>query len=94
MQNEIKIIQNILHSAIKTHKKGVNILFWGDVGTGKTELVKVIANSCKIKLYEVNGADKHGQELSRIERLYEFKQKQEVFKITETARLIYAYKSE
>jgi SpoVK/Ycf46/Vps4 family AAA+-type ATPase len=51
------------------HAARVNIMFYGEPGTGKTEFVKVLANAAGFKLYEVACADKDGSPLSRKDRL-------------------------
>lgn len=40
---EFDMLQNYLKKAISQGKKGVNVLFYGQAGTGKTELAKVLA---------------------------------------------------
>lgn len=47
----------------------INLMFYGEPGTGKTEFAKVLAREAGFNLYEVASADKLGGSLNRIERL-------------------------
>lgn len=75
IKTEREIALNILSSAIKNKTKGVNILLYGSVGTGKTQLAKLIANKAKIEQYMVgNSISRH--DASREERLSDLASKQ------------------
>ena len=43
----------ILHAAVKNKEKGVNILLYGEPGTGKTEFAKTLAEHIGVELYAV-----------------------------------------
>lgn len=43
----------ILQTAVKNKEKGVNLLFYGEPGTGKTEFAKTLADKIKAELYAV-----------------------------------------
>jgi len=59
----------LISGAIAAAAKGVNILLHGPVGTGKTELAKVLAAHTGMSIWSVGETDKDGGEASRSERL-------------------------
>ncbi len=68
---------NILSSAVKTRTKGINILLYGGVGTGKTEFSKLIANTAKLPIYAVaTERNDMYEEASRKDRLADLYSKQ------------------
>lgn len=50
---EKDICARILSKAIKNKEKGINLLFYGAPGTGKTEFAKTLADKIKTELYAV-----------------------------------------
>ena len=70
-------VLNILNAAVQNHTKGVNILLYGTVGTGKTQFAKLIANKAKVDMYAV-GSEFEDVEATRQERLGDLATKQTV----------------
>lgn len=62
-------LSRFFHGSREQRAKGVNIMFYGEPGTGKTEFAKVLARESGFNLYEVASANKFGESLNRAERL-------------------------
>lgn len=77
LTKERNIALNILTSAIKNHAKGINLLLYGSVGTGKTQFAKLIANKAKCDMYSV-AAEFMDKEASRKDRLSDLSSKQTI----------------
>ena len=77
LAKERDVALNILTSAIKNHAKGINILLYGSVGTGKTQFAKLIANKAKCDMYSVS-AEFMDKEASRKDRLSDLSSKQTI----------------
>lgn len=76
IETEGKDAINILSAAVKEKKKGVNILLYGAVGTGKTEFAKLMANTLNINMYGVITQKEQFKEADREERLINLSSKQ------------------
>ncbi|WP_157279216.1 AAA family ATPase [Aliarcobacter butzleri] len=76
LNKELSILIPYLKNAITTNKRGVNILFHGVPGTGKTELTKVLANELKKSLYEVSYSDNNDEPIDGRKRLEAYKSAQ------------------
>jgi len=88
IEKERDIAFNILTSAIKTKIKGVNILLYGTVGTGKTQLAKLLANKAKIDMYAVS-AEFMDKEASRKDRLSDLASKQSILAKTNNSCILF-----
>ncbi len=53
LDKDCQLMCRYLQATNKKRKKGVNILIYGVPGTGKTELVRTLADTLKMSLYEV-----------------------------------------
>ena len=56
-------------SAAKTGKRGVNILFYGEPGTGKTSFAKTLAKELGLDLFEIRQGDRDGERNSPQSRM-------------------------
>ena len=76
ISSDINILVPYLESAVKSKQTGVNILLYGRPGTGKTELVKVLAKKLKTKLFEVSYTDVDDEPIDGKYRLKAYKSAQ------------------
>lgn len=80
---------NILSSAVETKRKGVNILLYGDVGTGKTEFAKLISNITKIPMFSVITQKDNFKEADREDRLVDLCSKQHILSRSQRACILF-----
>jgi len=73
LSKDLDIVLPYLKNAIEKKEKGVNILFYGLPGTGKTELTKLISQTLKSKLFEISYADEDEEAIDGAKRLKAFK---------------------
>jgi SpoVK/Ycf46/Vps4 family AAA+-type ATPase len=64
-----KVLQAYLGHSLATHKKGVNVLIYGEPGTGKTEFIRTLAQSLSVSCYEVSNVDNDGDAIKGHQRL-------------------------
>jgi SpoVK/Ycf46/Vps4 family AAA+-type ATPase len=64
-----EIAARLLEAAIAQRRRGLNILFYGPTGTGKTELARLVAARCGLRLHPAGKADEGGQSASAQARL-------------------------
>lgn len=79
LKDEFDTAELILKNAIKQKTKGVNILFYGEVGAGKTEMAKTIAKCLKTPLFEIISEDDDEEETDRDDRINDLKRKLRIF---------------
>ena len=73
LEKELGILQPYLKETVTTKRKGVNILLYGDPGTGKSQLARVLAAETGCELFEVSCEDEDGESKMDWERLRAFK---------------------
>lgn len=89
VQEETRILQQLLSHAVQKQQEGVNILVYGPPGTGKTELARVVAQAAGLALYEVEYADREGNALGGKDRYRSLQIAQVFLKDTEGAALLF-----
>ena len=89
LSNKQKTAVKILKSAVKKKQKGVNILLYGDVGTGKTEFAKLIANIAHIPMYAVKTEKANFKEAEREDRLIDLYSKQHILKCANNSCILF-----
>jgi len=80
LQNDMKLLIPYLDGAIKKQQLGVNILFYGKPGTGKTELTKALSKELGTGIYEVSYADENDEPITGVKRMKAYKVAQSFFK--------------
>ncbi|MBP3924742.1 ATP-binding protein [bacterium] len=88
IEKERDIAFNILTLAVQTQAKGINILLYGSVGTGKTQLAKLLANKAKVDMYSVS-AEFMDKEASRKDRLSDLASKQTILAKTNNSCILF-----
>ena len=89
IDKELNTVVNILTESVKQKQKGINILLYGGVGTGKTEFARLIANTAKIPMYSVITQLDNFKEAEREDRLVDLFSKQHVLSRAEKACLLF-----
>ena len=71
------------------HTTGVNILIWGEPGTGKTEFCKSLAAQLGLRLYPAGETDDEGGAPSRQERLNYYRLAQSLLRFSHDTLLLF-----
>lgn len=87
LKHESDLIVGYLESSKKKPKTGINILLYGEPGTGKTEYVKMLAQRCGLTLFEVDAdIDDH---LERSNRFHSYWLAQSLLKLNSEAIVLF-----
>jgi SpoVK/Ycf46/Vps4 family AAA+-type ATPase len=86
--NEPQKVIKILSYAVKQKKKGINILLYGGVGTGKTEFAKVVAKEANVPMYSVITQNQDFKEPDREDRMIDLFSKQHLLSRTNGACIL------
>jgi len=79
LSKDLNLLIPYLTHSLEEKQKGVNILFYGRPGTGKTELTKALANALGTGIYEVSYADEDDEPISGAKRMKAYKVAQSFF---------------
>ena len=61
VEHDVTLIKDYLKIVAEKKAAGVNILIYGEPGTGKTELARSIAEACDLNLFEITMQNKEGE---------------------------------
>lgn len=64
-----RLARDLLAAALRQHRPGVNVLLYGETGTGKTAVARLIAQELSARLYVAGKADERGESANPHERL-------------------------
>ena len=78
LEKELGVLQPYLRQSLATGRKGVNILLYGEPGTGKSQLAKILAAQTGCELFEVASEDEDGDPRMGALRLRAFQAAQNI----------------
>ena len=88
-RKEQNIIESILTAAVKNKSKGINILLYGGVGTGKTQFAKLVAQNTKTQMFEVDYYSTEKEETSRALRINDLNSKKEILSRSDNTCILF-----
>ncbi len=69
LEPELPLLLDYLREAMNRGKRGVNVLLYGEAGTGKTQLTRVIASELGLQMFDLATQDSDGDPKSTLQRL-------------------------
>lgn len=79
MNVQLEGLEDHLRHALRTRKRGVNVLFYGHAGTGKTQLARLLAKSLHSPIVSVSSTDQNLFPITAATRTKMFRLAQSVF---------------
>ncbi|TYO99673.1 SpoVK/Ycf46/Vps4 family AAA+-type ATPase [Geothermobacter ehrlichii] len=82
-------LARFLKQAVARRLKGINVLLYGPVGTGKTEFSKTLAAQLGFSLYALGEQDEQGEEPTRHERISSLQVMQNLLRFQQKSLLLF-----
>jgi len=89
INDEYTLIHNYISATSKRNTKGVNILLHGQPGTGKTELIRTVAEALNLSLYEISMEDGMGTPFDARQRFASYQLAQNVLSRLEGTLILF-----
>ncbi len=89
LKTDVDLLTCYLRSAEKNNAPGVNVLIYGEPGTGKTELVKTLSKHCGFELYEITMQDMEGNPIDGKDRFAAYQLTQKMLANKEKAAILF-----
>ncbi|MBL1260450.1 MAG: AAA family ATPase [Thiotrichaceae bacterium] len=89
LKADITLLAGYLQSAEKKHIPGINVLIYGEPGTGKTELVKTLTRHCGLELYEITMQDMEGNPIDGKDRFSAYQLTQKMLANKEKSAILF-----
>jgi len=89
LKADVNLLTDYLQSVEKKHIPGVNVLIYGEPGTGKTELVKTLSRYCGFELYEITMQDMEGNPIDGQDRFSAYQLTQKMLANKEKSAILF-----
>ncbi len=89
LKTDIDLLTCYLRSIEVNRISGVNVLIYGEPGTGKTELVKTLSKHCGLELYEITMQDMDGSPINGNDRFAAYQLTQKMLANKEKSAILF-----
>ena len=89
IQEDVAFLVKYLKKGVSSSQRGINILLYGEPGTGKTQLVHTIAQALKLKLFTISMENVSGSPLASEDRFAAYCLSQNILKKHDNALILF-----